>query len=101
MKIIVLFNLKPDADIAAYEEWAKSVDIPGVNALSSVDEFAVFKSAGLLGSDGAPSYQYVEIIDVNDMDAFGAQTSTEAFQKVAAAFGDFADNPEFILTGAI
>ncbi|MEP2734797.1 MAG: REDY-like protein HapK [Erythrobacter sp.] len=101
MKIIVLFNLKLDADIAAYQEWAKSVDIPGVNALSSVDGFSVFKSTGLLGSDSAPSYQYVEIIDVNDMEAFGAQTSTEAFQKVAAAFGDFADNPEFILTEAI
>ncbi len=101
MKIIVLFNLKPEADQAAYEDWAKTTDLPGVNALSSVDQFSVFKSTGLLGNDGAASYQYVEIIDVNDMDAFGAQTSTEAFQKVAAAFGDFADNPEFILTEAL
>ena len=101
MKIIVLFNLKPDADRAAYEEWAKSADLPGVNALSSVDEFAVFKSSGLLGTDGQPSYQYIEIIDVNDMDRFAAQTSTEAFQKVASAFGYFADNPEFILTEAL
>ncbi len=101
MKIIVLFNLKPDADEAAYHDWAKTVDLPGVNALTSVDQFGVFKTAGLLGSDGAPSVQYVEIIDVNDMEAFGAQTSTEAFQKVAGAFGEFADNPEFILTEAL
>ena len=101
MKIIALFNLKPDADVTAYTQWAKSVDIPGVNALSSVDDFAVFKSTGQLGNDAKPSYDYIEIIDVNDMDAFGAQTSTEAFQKVASAFGDFADNPEFILTEAL
>ncbi len=101
MKIIVLFNLKPDADQAAYEAWAKSVDLPGVNALSSVDDFAVHKTTGLLAGEGKPSYQYVEVIDVNDMTEFGVQTSTEAFQAVASAFGDFADNPEFILTEAL
>lgn len=101
MKIIVLFNLKPGVDRADYEAWAKTTDIPGVNALSSVDGFAVFKSTGLLGTDAKPSHEYVEIIDVNDMDSFGAQTSTEAFQKVAAAFGDFAKDPEFILTEAL
>ena len=101
MKIIVLFNLSADADVAAYEDWAKSIDIPGVNALSSVRDFEVLRSSGLLGGEGKPSYQYIEIIDVADMDAFGAQTSTEAFQKVASAFGDFADNPEFILTEAL
>jgi hypothetical protein len=32
------------------------------------------------------------------MDPFVADISTEAFQRVSAAFGDYADNPEFILT---
>lgn len=98
MKIIVLFNLKSDADRTAYENWAKQVDIPGVNALSSVDGFDVFRTSGLLGAEGKPSYEYIEIIDVNDMDGFGKETSDLMFQKVAAAFGEFADNPEFILT---
>lgn len=101
MKIIVLFNLLLQADPAAYETWAKTVDIPGVNALSSVGGFEVFKATGLLGKDDSPSYEYIEIIDVDDMEAFGVQTSTEAFQKVAAAFGDFAKDPEFILTQAL
>ena len=30
--------------------------------------------------------------------AVGADVSNPEFQKVAAAFGDFADNPQFILT---
>ncbi|MEP1421097.1 MAG: REDY-like protein HapK [Erythrobacter sp.] len=101
MKIIVLFKLKPSVNRASYETWAKTTDIPGVNGLPSVDRFEVFKTTGVLGGDAKPSYEYVEIIDVNDMDAFGAQTSTEVFQKVAAAFGDFAKDPEFILTEAL
>jgi hypothetical protein len=98
MRIVCLFNLKPGVDRAAYENWAKTVDLPGVNALGSVERFSVHRSTGLFGSDGKPPYDYVEIIDIKAMDPFVADVSDEAFQKVAAAFGDYADNPQFILT---
>ena len=101
MRIVVLFNLKADADVAAYENWAKTTDIPGVNAMGSVDDFSVYRTAGVLGSDAAAPYQYVEIIDIADMDAFGADVSTEAAQKVAAEFQQCADNPIFIMTEAL
>ncbi|RJF93817.1 REDY-like protein HapK [Sphingomonas cavernae] len=98
MRIIVLFNLKPDADPAAYENWARTTDIPGVNALSSVKDFQVHRATGVLGSDAASPYAYFEVIDIIDMAAFGADASSEAVQKVAAEFQQFADNPQFILT---
>lgn len=98
MRIIVLFNLKPGVDIAAYENWAKTADIPGVNALGSVDAFTVHRATGLFGSDVASPYQYIEVIDINGMDGFIGDISTEAFQAAAAPFQGFADNPQFILT---
>jgi hypothetical protein len=98
MRIIVLFNLKPGVDIAAYEAWAKDVDIPCVNALGSVDRFTVHRAIGLFGSDAPSPYQYIEVIDIKGMDGFVADISTEAFQAAAAPFRDFADNPQFILT---
>lgn len=101
MRIVVLFNLKADADVAAYENWAKTTDIPGVNALPSVQDFQVYRTNGVLGSDAAAPYQYIEIIDIPDMDAFGADASSDAVQKVAAEFQQFADNPQFILTEAL
>ncbi len=96
--IIVLFNLKPDADASAYEAWAKSTDLPTVNALSSIDKFSVLKSEGLLMSDATPPYAYIEILQVADMQAFGGDIQTETMAKVAAEFQAFADNPLFILT---
>ena len=75
-KIVALFNLKPGVSVEDYEAWAKAKDIPTVNGLTSVDEFAVFKSVGLLGSDDKPPYAYIEIIDVNDMEGFGGEVST-------------------------
>jgi hypothetical protein len=98
MRIVVLFNLKEGVEPGAYEQWARKTDIPGVRALVSVDDFTVYRATGLLGSDGKPPYQYVEIIDVNDMERFGIDAAGEAVQRVAAEFRTFADNPQFIVT---
>jgi len=96
--LIVLFNLKNEADREAYEAWAKSTDLPIVRELASVDSFEVYRTAGIFGSDAPAPYQYVEMIDVNDMDQFGADVSTETMAKVAGEFQTFADNPVFMLS---
>jgi hypothetical protein len=97
-KLIVLFNLKGDADRVAYEEWARTTDLPIVRGLPSVDGFNVQVVAGLFGSDDPAPYEYVEIIDINSLEQFGADVSTETMGKVASEFQSFADNPTFMLT---
>ena len=101
MRIVVLFNLKPGTDVAAYEKWAQTTDIPGVRALRSAGDFQVYRTTGVPGTDAKPPYSYIEVIDVPDMNAFGAEVGSEAVQKVAAEFQQFADNPQFILTQAL
>lgn len=98
MRIVVLFNLKSGTDNAAYERWARTTDIPGVRALGSVSDFQVYRTTGLLGSNAAPPFAYIEVIDVADMHAFGADVTSETVQKVAAEFQRFAENPQFVLT---
>ena len=96
--LIVLFNLREGASVAEYEAWAKSKDVPTVKGLSSVDDFRVFLSSGLLGTDAPAPYEYIEVIEVNDMNNFGIDVSSERMQAIAAEFGAFADNPIFILS---
>jgi len=98
--IIVLFNLKPGVDRAAYERWARETDLPVVNTLRSVDGFEVLRTAGLL-SGGAAPFDYVEIIRVNDMQAFGQDVASATVQRVAAEYREFADGPLFIQTEAL
>ena len=100
-RIVVLFNLKDAGSAADYETWARSTDLPVVNGLDSVDGFSVHRASGMLGGDASPPYQYVEIIDVNDMELFGEEVSTDTMQKVAGEFQAFADAPLFILTDAL
>ncbi|MFZ4120875.1 MAG: hypothetical protein ACOYKM_04355 [Caulobacterales bacterium] len=97
-RIIALFNLKPGVTPQAYESWAKRVDLPTVNGLRSVESFEVFRSTGLLGSDAKPPYNYVEIIDVADMDMFFGDIGSEQMQKIAAEFQAMVTDLAFINT---
>ena len=99
-RIIVLFNLKPGRVAADYEAWARRSDLPTVNALGSIERFDLFKATGLLGSDAAPPYRYIEVLDVADMAGFGADVATATMQKIAAEFQEWAD-PVFITTERI
>jgi hypothetical protein len=98
--IVVLFNLKPGVDAAAYEQWAKEKDLPHVNALPAVRQFSVLKSLGLMGG-GAGPYQYVEIIDVHSVEKLRADVRSETMMAVAREFRQFADSPQFIVTEAV
>jgi hypothetical protein len=91
MRIFALFNLKPGVSEESYRAWARDVDVPNVNRLGSVDSFQVFRATGRLGSDDAPPYAFIEILDINDMDAFGRDVATPAMQEVASAFQALAD----------
>ena len=98
MRIIVLFNLRAGITIAEYEDWARKTDIPIVNKLASIRSFTVHKATSVLGSDAAPPYQYIEIVDVADETQFGIDVATDTMKRVAAEFQALADNPTFIAT---
>ncbi|WP_394730072.1 REDY-like protein HapK [Altererythrobacter sp. GH1-8] len=99
MRIIVPFNLKPGTDVAEYEEWAKTKDVPTAGALPSVKSFTVHKATGLFGDpEATPPFQYFEVLDITNMEDFIADVSDPEFQAAAAPFQVYADAPQFILT---
>ncbi len=99
MRVVVLFNLKPDTNVADYEEWARTRDIPGVRSLPSIDDFQIYRTTGLLGAGGAAPYDYVEIIDVADMDGFATDASGAPSQEIAREFRAFlGTEPVYMLT---
>lgn len=95
--VLVVFNLQEGVDAAEYEEWARTRDLPIARGLSSVDNFNVLKCCGMFGTDAAAPYQYVELLQINDFEKLGAEASEGEMAKVAAEFGAYADNPQFII----
>ncbi|MBP2551452.1 hypothetical protein J2858_004394 [Neorhizobium galegae] len=98
MRVIVLFNLRPGVTVADYETWAKTTDLPVVNALPSIESFRVFQATGVMGSGEAPPYQYIEVVDIADEAQFGADVATDTMKRIAAEFQALADNPIFVTT---
>nr|WP_047167607.1 REDY-like protein HapK [Sphingomonas sp. Y57] len=99
MRIIALFNLKPGVTREQYESWARSRDLPTVRSLPSIAAFDVLRTTGTLSGDAAP-YEYVEIIDVKDMERFGVDVAADPMPAIAAEFAAHAD-ATFILTEAL
>lgn len=95
--LIVLFNLKADADPDVYERWAAETDLPTVRGLESCGGFELYRTCGLFGSEDAAPYSYVEIIRISDMEGFRREVAGETMRKVAAEFQSFADAPLFML----
>ncbi len=97
MRILVVFNLKKEVEPAAYEEWARTIDLPTVRNLDSIADFKVWETVGVLGSDAPAPYQYVEMIKASDDEAFGADVASETMKRVAAEFQELADAPQFLI----
>ncbi len=96
-RIVALFNLRPGVTRQAYEDWARTTDIPTVRSLASIGSFEVFRGTARLGSDVPSPYDYIEIIDVDDMAGFGGDVASETMRTIAATFQSMAD-VVFILT---
>jgi hypothetical protein len=101
MQLIVLFNLKAGVAEADYEAWAKSVDLATVRRLPTVKSFNVFRSSGVFGSDKKPSYRYVEMLDVPNLNALVADIQAGKLGDVPQQFGTFAEAPEFMMCDSI
>lgn len=95
--LIVLFKLKSDADVAAYETWARETDIATVRTLENCDGFDLYRCDGTLGGGSAP-YDYVEVIRLSDLAAFRQEAQSDTMQRVAGQFREFADQPVFMVT---
>ena len=98
MRIIALFNLTPEADVGAYEEWARARNLPGVRALVSVKDFAIYRATGVLFSEKSPPYRYIEVIDVDGLETFLEDVKSDAIETLANEMGAFADDVVFLST---
>jgi len=90
MRLIVLFSLKPGVSHESYQQWARTHDIPTVRNLPSIAGFDVYRATGRLGGGPVP-YDYIEIIDIADMDVFNKDIATEKMQTIAGQFSEIAD----------
>ncbi len=99
MPVVFFLNkLRPGVEKADYERWVREVDYPTARALATIQSYVVARMDGTLDG-GSPAYDYVERVEVTDIDAYRAELAKpemEAFARdwssrvgeSAALFGD-------------
>lgn len=93
-RMVVLFNLREGVNVEDYERWAREQDAVAVRGLPSIDDFRIIRIAGAMS--GESPYQYVELVQINDMDQFAQDVAGEEMTRIAGEFQRWAENPTFI-----
>jgi len=101
MLIFVLFKLKPGVSVDAYQDWARTRDLPSVRALPSINDFRIFQTVKRLGSSASPPFDYIEVMDTNDFELFLKDLRTPLLEEVAKEFEQWADDPLIITTAEL
>lgn len=73
MPTVVWYSrLQPGVEPATYERWVEEVDYPGARKIPSIQSYRVFRVQGPCVGDPneAFTYDYVEVVEVTDMQAY-------------------------------
>lgn len=71
-RIYYLNRLKEGADAAAFERLVREVEAPLVRTLPAIHSYSVTRLEGPVDGEGPAPYDYVEALEVADLDSYRA-----------------------------
>ena len=75
--LVLLYNLKPGVTKDQFENWTRTTDYPNMRGLKRVSSFVTHRVEKKLIGAGAPSVQYIETFQIDDLDGFVAEGTEE------------------------
>ena len=69
-RVFFMNTLKPGVEPADYEEWVRRVDYPVARKQESIQSYVVTRLDGMLNGEGEPPFQYLEVIEITDLEAY-------------------------------
>jgi hypothetical protein len=88
-RVFFLNRLHPGTDPAEYEDWIRRVDYPIARAQGAILAYTVTRIAGTLSGEGTSPYDYLEVIDITDLDAYRALGAKPEFQQLLAEWSQY------------
>jgi hypothetical protein len=83
-------KLKAGAQAAAYERWVQETDYRLAQDIECVLHYRVHRVAGPVEGEGEAPYDYIEVLEVADIDAYrSALRDHPAIRKIIAEIGLF------------
>lgn len=100
--VIITYKLKPGTAPEAYESWTRTRDYPAMRGLKRVGSFVTHRAERLLMGEGEPSFDYVDIFDIPDLDGFLAEDmGGDVIQAVMGEWAELVDAPEMVIASPV
>ena len=94
--LVLRYRLAEGVTAAAFESWVATTDHPALRGMRRVKRFDTFRVTGLLLGEGAPSAQYIELFEIEDLAGFQSEDMPGAtVQGIMGAFMGMVQDPEF------
>jgi REDY-like protein HapK len=81
-RVFFLNRLRDGADFDEYEAWIRRVDYPVARAQGAITSYTVTRIDGTLSGEGESPYDYLEVIEITDLDAYRALGDLPEFQQL-------------------
>src|SRR4029079_19060653 len=81
-RVFFLNRLRESADRAEYEAWIRRVDYPVARAQDAIRSYTVARIDGTLTGEGESPYDYLEVIEISDLDAYRALGDLPEFRQL-------------------
>jgi hypothetical protein len=76
-RVFFLNKLREGVTPSEYERWVREVDYPFARSIPSIDSYVVARLDATLDGDGSTPYDFIEVVEVTDLDAYKADLSTD------------------------
>jgi hypothetical protein len=90
--LIVMLKLKEGVDRQRYETFARETDRPTALGLPSIDDWRLYRAQGLVGADGEPPFDYLEVVQVNDTAQMARDMAGPQIARLSEQLAGFADS---------
>jgi REDY-like protein HapK len=88
-RVFFLNRLHEGADAAEYEAWIRRVDYPVARAQGAITSYTVTRIDGTLSGEGASPYDYLEVIEITDLEAYRALASLPQFEQLLSEWSQY------------
>lgn len=97
-KVFLIYRLKDGVRREDFESWVRTTDYPKMRSVGTVGAFHTYRTTENFLDGSTPAYDYVEVFDVPDIDAFRSRDFPgEVVQGVLGEFLGFAEDPKIIV----
>ena len=88
-RVFFLNRLREGADPEEYEAWIRRVDYPIARAQGAITSYTVTRIEGTLSGEGDSPYDYLEVLEITDLEAYRALGELPEFQQLLREWSQY------------